>query len=714
MTADETDRGLLAVARRLRNLGEPADRIVLALCLRLSEALWEARSRGRSFLGFQPSEVMLDGDGRVILTRIGVHSTEVSQDLASFEALHDTLAEAAGASDSALHQERAQAIRGASSGSFAELVSTLEAQAARLGFDVSLDASRGLAERTLPFDPQFAATMRLPRRREAPPAPAQARPADDAWTGGSIRIPVPAAPPTSPEVDEPGRLGAERSAPSTSADSGAPRRVLGVIPRVVSRSSTPTARMEPRTGYVWLWLIGIGALVGVLVAAFFFREHRPLEVLLRMRPAQEAWFRAETLARFERETRRQVSVRDYRDETDVVAELSGSAAVDVVKVESVMLRPLVELGLLTVLDRPSSGQRSVALSETLARDMDPVALALGTVPDLVGKRTFGAPRKLETHLLLFRRSRVQEAAELAEGMLPELQAELERLAGARLPAGYALEPDPSSWDVFDVLVAGFVWSRSSERGTKAPRVMLRSYPYVGTVVRLLDAVAGSTVDGAPELAASTSMIDVLEWEALFRELGIYHPRMTDRDAIVSGREIVEAFGRGEVFLTETHTLDARLLWTSEGSDVGVSVLPRRVSLALDNTGTPLRVGTRRAHVRGWVWAIPKNAPEPDASRALISHLVSANESTEETRAFWIQPARRDVVMPTEISDVVAAQMRENGGLSLPSFASVESYERFRDKLVGAWWEIIAERNYLAGGMISRTKIKRILEDRFAR
>ena len=48
---------------------------------------------------------------------------------------------------------------------------------------------------------------------------------------------------------------------------------------------------------------------------------------------------------------------------------------------------------------------------------------------------------------------------------------------------------------------------------------------------------------------------------------------------------------------------------------------------------------------------------------------------------------------------------------MPSFASAERYAAFRDALVGAWWEVIVGRLYLDEGRISRSKIRRALQER---
>ncbi|MBI4815774.1 MAG: extracellular solute-binding protein [Deltaproteobacteria bacterium] len=746
----------------------------LALLVRLSETVAIHHGRGAAFGGFSIAEVIVEADGSLDVRR-PVQEGDPRPDIDSLVAVAAAIGASNRPQDREVTSDLDRAL--ARADSITNLLEELAAISRRHRLATDREYTRNLAERSLPEDPQFLATMRLPRigarqkaksepppRREDDSSSPQPPPYAEAWTGGSIRIAVSEAnlpagrihsdrPPTIPlsappenvapatagSADEPKML--PSSSPETPPGDDAPGGALrplseveavgqrglpearAVIPRhAESRSSTPTVRTHaPRKGRR---LRVIGAAIVALTIAMIatFSGKRTLVVLLRMRPAQEAWFRSETLVRFEKTHGHRVRVESYRSEADVVTELEKRPGIDVVKVEGVMLRPLAERGLLLPIDRMLVDSGRVEELASLERTFEPVAASLARVPDVVGKPLYGAPRKVETQLLAFRKSRVAEVQAQLDAFLPELDADLTRLTGARLPKGYALEEDPNAWDLFDLLVLGYVWSKSPDQGVRAPRIMFRSYSYLGTMVRLLDALAGSSIEGPPTLVANTAMLDVFEWEALFRELGLYHPRMLSADAIVTGREIDEAMARNEVFLTETHTLDLRLLggsdeipgYVSERSDVGFALLPRRVSVAVDNTGVPLRVGTRRAHISGWVWAIPKSAPRPEESWELISELVSKNESTLETQTFWIQPARRDVALPSELRDVVSRQMRENEGLVLPSFPSAASYESFRDKLVGSWWEIVAERRYLDDGRISRSRIKRLLEERLGR
>src|SRR5687767_2852404 len=111
------------------------------------------------------------------------------------------------------------------------------------------------------------------------------------------------------------------------------------------------------------------------------------------------------------------------------------------------------------------------------------------------------------------------------------------------------------------------------------------------------------------------MIDLFEWEALYRELGIYREKMFVRDEVINGRVVQDAMAAGEIYLTRMHALGVELLYESASdevkSDLRVALLPLGVSIQLDSEGMPARIGSRRSHLTGWFWAIPKNAPHPE-------------------------------------------------------------------------------------------------------
>src|SRR5688572_26491727 len=154
---------------------------------------------------------------------------------------------------------------------------------------------------------------------------------------------------------------------------------------------------------------------------------------------------------------------------------------------------------------------------------------------------------------------MQDRARLEELML--------ELVGHGLPRGYQLESNSSEWDSYDVLVAGYYWSRTPERTRTAPRLMNCSYAYVGTFNHLYDQFSSLTAEPKSALEVNESMIDLFEWEALMRELGLYQEKMYLEEEVITGRVVQDAMASGEIYLTRMHSLGIKLLFDDAGEEV---------------------------------------------------------------------------------------------------------------------------------------------------
>jgi serine/threonine protein kinase/ABC-type glycerol-3-phosphate transport system substrate-binding protein len=486
----------------------------------------------------------------------------------------------------------------------------------------------------------------------------------------------------------------------------------------------PTKLLRPRpfNAFALGWRPAI-LLFAALLAAFttyYVVKPRPrLGVMLRMMTAQEDWIRNEVLTPYGEAAGWDVAISRYRSVQDVEAALRADPSISLVKVEQTMLRPLAQADLIVPLDVYLKDRGRAAELKEMVAAFEPEALALGMVPDHVELRLYGLPRKLETSVMIYRRSKVKEAAEKWTADRERLEDQLARLVGHGLPRGYRLEENPSEWDLYDVLVAGYYWARAPERTRTEPRLMNRSYAYVGTFNHLYDELSSLTTEPKPELELSESMIDLFEWEALMRELGLYQEKMFVEEEVVTGRVVQDAMARGDIYLTRMHSLGIKLLFddaTEEvKSDLGVALLPLGVSLQLDSEGAPARIGSRRAAVSSWFWAIPKSAPHPEEGYQLARHLTSKAIAERETEAFLIQPARRDVRTPSsplavDLFPVLEVQMKIGGGHRLPAPPTREDADRMIDRLVRAWWRIIGERTFLEQGRIDRRRIARELEE----
>jgi hypothetical protein len=129
---------------------------------------------------------------------------------------------------------------------------------------------------------------------------------------------------------------------------------------------------------------------------------------------------------------------------------------------------------------------------------------------------------------------------------------------------------------------------------------------------------------------------------------------------------------------------------------------------------PARVGSRRGAIAGWVWAVPKRAPNPELGYQLARHLTSKAVAEREAAAFLIQTGRTDVPPPNiplaqVIMPPLEAQMKLDGGHRLPTVTSRKELDDMVGKLVGAWWSIVVERRFLDQQRVDRGKIARELE-----
>ncbi len=470
--------------------------------------------------------------------------------------------------------------------------------------------------------------------------------------------------------------------------------------------------------------LGLLLLVALIAGGVTYHVLAPLprlHVMLRMMTEQEDWIRKEALIPFGEAHGFEVPISRYRSVQDVEDDLRADPTVSLVKVEESMLRPLVESDLIVPIDVYLKDRGRDAELEALLASFQPLALDLAMVPDHVALRLYGLPRKLETSILLYRKSRVAEVVAHWTALRGPLEEALVGLTGHGLPRDYRLEDDPAEWDSYDLLVAGYYWSRTGENGQAAPRLLNRSYLYIGTFNTLYDRLSALSVDSRVTLAPTESMIDLFEWEALFRELELYRDRMFDKDEVITGRAVEDAMAAGDIYLTRMHSLGIDLLYEAAPEeirrDLSVSVLPLGVSLDLNSEGTPARIGSRRGTVGAWFWALPKRAPYPEEGYQLGRHLTSRDLAERESNVFLIQPARNDVPPPSGplaaiVLPVLEAQMKLDGGHRYPAPASRAESDRMVNALVGAWWRIVAGRRFLSHHRIDRRRIGRELEAAF--
>jgi ABC-type glycerol-3-phosphate transport system substrate-binding protein len=84
-------------------------------------------------------------------------------------------------------------------------------------------------------------------------------------------------------------------------------------------------------------------------------------------------------------------------------------------------------------------------------------------------------------------------------------------------------------------------------------------------------------------------------------------------------------------------------YLSHPPDLGVSIMPKGVSLELTEDGRPKREGGHLSNLYGWWWGIPVTSPDPELSYQLARFITSKEFQIEECSRFGMFPIRRDVL-----------------------------------------------------------------------
>jgi len=269
----------------------------------------------------------------------------------------------------------------------------------------------------------------------------------------------------------------------------------------------------------------------------------------------------------------------------------------------------------------------------------------------VGKDVAGMPRSVEAPVMVYRRSKVQDAVQGWESMHDELDALFKQYNGRGLPAGYRLPEDPGQWNSYDLAVVGYYWAHTPYAGVQAPRIAHRGYDGAASARDLYQQIYSQGGSADDVLAGDTQPVrDAFTWEAFFARAGLY-PEAMWRDGWGLGA-LWNAVRDGTVFLTFMTPTEVAMLHggavkgspalTDDPADLAVARIPRGVSLELGADGQPARVGDGAAPALVTYWAIPKSTPDEAGSYRLVQGLTSADAQAKEAAAFATIPSRQDV------------------------------------------------------------------------
>ena len=472
---------------------------------------------------------------------------------------------------------------------------------------------------------------------------------------------------------------------------------------------------------------------GIKIAA----KPKPLTILIRMMDYQESWFKENILEKFERKNHCKITLKRFGNDYELVeiltrdAKARGEGGVSLVKTPLHLTLMLYKAVLLIPYER-ILGDLGFGKSEIesilgkIRDEYDPVALEMGRFSTITGEKLFFLPRKLETRLMVYRRSKVADAVENWHKFRAQIEDVLKRENGYGLPKDYSLESDTSRWDFYDLLVVGYYWANIEHNGKKMGRIAHRSKNYSGTVIGLIDKalqIGALNEDIRNMNKSSEPVIDMFHWESIFRKYNLYFEGMWEEDGWY-GYDIYKGLRKEDVFLTWLHQLDCMLLHGSEQlemesyllekEDLGVSIMPQGVSFELTNDGQPKRMGTREVHTFGWFWGIPKNSPEPELAYKLAMFITSRKSHLEESKNFFLIPVTEPVRhalkadlesdWQTELYHKSLEQFKINGNHFVPRFKTLAGYQNFLNRYYDAFEKIVIKKGYDRAG--SKDKVDR--------
>jgi ABC-type glycerol-3-phosphate transport system substrate-binding protein len=440
-------------------------------------------------------------------------------------------------------------------------------------------------------------------------------------------------------------------------------------------------------------------------------ERTEMTVLIRMMDIQDLWFR-EKIREFEKENNVRINVVTFDQVEDVrqmidLERKSGEKRIGLVKTALEMVYPLAEGDYLIPLDEIVEPlQLEKELGEYL-----PEAVRVGTIDG----RTYYIPRKLETYLLFFLKSKVEDARDNWEKDRDKIDAILKQVNHYGLPAGYDLETDPSRWDYYDLLVLSYFWANKPYNDITIPRVAHRGKRYAGTVNELVTRIFQLGGDEQDILAMDSDPVaDLFLWESFFVRNNLYHSGMWEQ--AWSGGDVWRAISSGEVFLCFLHQIDLFFVhggsdptmtgYLVDPSDLGVSIMPKGASLELTEAGLPQREGGHLSNLYGWWWGIPVTSPDPELSYKLARFITSRENQIKECSRFGMFPVRNDVLddlvqafdeeWKRQVFEVSRLQF-ETGTKELPR---LRGWSQIGKNYLDAWYDISVKGNEIKTEEIS--------------
>ena len=446
-----------------------------------------------------------------------------------------------------------------------------------------------------------------------------------------------------------------------------------------------------------------------------------MSVLIKMIKDQEDYFRQSVIPGFDKEHHGRTLVEPYTSTDSIEFEMNKRAATaGLVKVPFDKAPQLVREGRIKALDD------FLAPAQIAEFNNDYLLTSLAKYND----KHYYVPRKFETRIMVYCKSKVSDALASWRKFKPAADSALKAVNGYGFPSAYALEEDPNQWDYFDIFMVGWVWSHTPYGGVYAPRIAHRGMRYSGTSLGLVDMAFQCRGDSTDVLSMrGDALTDVFFWESLYAWGGIFTPRMWTE--AWSGTGIWKGIKEGAVYLSFMTQLDCFFIhgtgrdglegYLDDPDDMGVAVMPQGCSVELDKNGSPVRRGVRSITTGGWWWGIPAKAANPAVSYALARYITSNENQIQESNRFGMIPVRKDILSDIsmmfggawikQVYRISFQQLMNNKFTIIPANPH---YNEISTLYLDAWYMIVAGGNWSADRQKpDREYIRKILESVYA-
>lgn len=447
-------------------------------------------------------------------------------------------------------------------------------------------------------------------------------------------------------------------------------------------------------------------------------------VLIRMMPAQQRFFEQDIVAKFNKEHNCRISVATFTNQWDIERFLKLDAGkkkpeIGLVKTPFEVTRVLVYKGYM----QPLTGIVDSLQAMSDLAEYHQLATGLG----FVDGKPYYIPRKLETRVLFYRKSMVADAVSKFDKYKKAIGDDLKKQNGFGLPKGYALETDANQWDLYDLFVLGYIWSKEEYNGVKMPRIAHRGARYEGTALDLVDRALQLGAAHQDILTLGDKTAQTLLWENVFVKNGLYNPGMWQDPW--RGSDLYNGIKDGKVFCTYLQQIDCFNVhgWADDPGmptylpdvkDMGLSLIPKAVSFDLTPQGQPVFEGTRSISTGGWWWGIPKTSPNAKLAYEFARFVTNRENQAKECSKFGMIPVRKDILLNLPevfdegwVGDIFKTSVDQVKLNELTTVPLIKEYPDVAKNLINAWYALCVEYDQKKEGKMDLAVMKqRLVKD----